>query len=372
MTAPPAPPARSQPVGGSNVAELSDADLDAVWGRLRDIRAEVQNLRKDIDKIESKLQLEDSNTRAAEVAAVISAAAGRFTTNSAQIDDRVVSLRDLCEQRPAIYGYAGDTVANVENLWERCRDTWPTLGGSLDDVAVAVPAIKEAMREIVYQCGMLTIPPRVNEHLEHLRIGNTLDFDESFEDEVGSADDRRRLLDYMARQPAAIDGLVDVEAGVIYAVPRVTGFRLYRPFILPILLVGLGAIGVWLADRQFGSLGAEDSLTAYGLVIAGAIAHFLVDFLKAARTGGSMSLGGVDDWILWLRVREAAVAVSILTLWLGVAGLLVYTSGPVEPGVAFAVGYGVDSVADIFIQRLGGAAEARLSSFASQLTRVTE
>src|SRR6266852_5549192 len=67
-------------------------------------------------------------------------------------------------------------------------------------------------------CATLSLSPRVNDILMNLRVGQPLDFEFEFGQEMPqNADLRKRLFLELAQEGAVIEnGVVDVERGVIY------------------------------------------------------------------------------------------------------------------------------------------------------------
>jgi hypothetical protein len=70
-----------------------------------------------------------------------------------------------------------------------------------------------------------------------------------------------------------------------------------------------------------------------------------------------------------LRARELRIYSAIVTLWIGVAGVITFI-GDQEVGflTAIAVGYGIDSVADVYIQKFERSAKTSLEKVTEQLS----
>jgi hypothetical protein len=68
----------------------------------------------------------------------------------------------------------------------------------------------------------------------------------------------------------------------------------------------------------------------------------------------------VAGFFWWLHVRWASVSLSVLWLWIAVLGLAIVDQ--LSWLTAFLAGYGIDSVADLFLQRFEARASAGVES----------
>jgi hypothetical protein len=246
---------------------------------------------------------------------------------------------------------------------------------TVEEAIVAVAEAEAHFDELIYHCCLVTIPPRVNQHLETLRVGQRLDFHDAFRDEVAKDADRARLLKYLSVHPAAVSGLVDADAGVIYYVSPDGGRRLRSFAMIGAALLGgagiaivLARLGSWLSlvewpvpPQRTGEL-----LVAYLFLVIGAAAHIGVDVLKQSRSGTGTAPSALDDGLLWVHVKEVPIVAGIASLWVGLLGLAV-----LQPSVgwqtAFFVGYSIDSFVDLFLQRFGQFATSRADKLRKDL-----
>jgi hypothetical protein len=253
------------------------------------------------------------------------------------------------------------------------RPAAPWAAPDTDTIVRTSERVQAALEELVFSAAFLTIPPRVNRHLELLRIRQSLDFHATFADELPRKDDRDRVLAYLQAHPAGIAGVVDADRGVI--VHASTSIR--RRAVSYAVIVGaisLGAlvtfvlpqIGIWLgrADWPFDASRAPELLVTYVLVFVGALAHLAVQVLKQGRLDNAPTFTALEEWTLWLHVNELAILGSVLTLWIVFLGLML-TAGNVDWLTALAVGYSVDSVADAYLQRFAGAASTAVAALTS-------
>jgi hypothetical protein len=95
----------------------------------------------------------------------------------------------------------------------------------------------------------------------------------------------------------------------------------------------------------------------------------VVDALKQAQRRGAGSFLALEDWFLWVHVREAALLVGIVSVWAVLVGLALTLS---QPGsitfiTAFAVGYSLDSFLGLFITRFDTVARSAVDAATGRL-----
>jgi hypothetical protein len=356
-------------------------------GILRDMRAEVQNLRRTLMEMLEKEALVDAEMRANEILETLQDQTPIYDYNAVQINARLTELRELVGENPGLYDRYGDEITHIENFWERATLTWPpvpnpALDGSLPSGEAAIAAAGEVLRlahntvadldRLIYHCGLLTIPSRLTQHLEQLRIGQRLDFHASFADEVADDEDRQAILEYIHARPVSLpNGIVDVENGVVYHAARTAARRRWSYiFIALAVLTGallvfvIGQIGqvVDLPDWPVQDDETLNLLVGYAFVVVGGVAHIGVDAIKQARTNSNRSLLAIEDWFAWIHINESGIIIGIAFLWVGFAGLL-FLMGDVEWQTAFLVGYSIDSFVDMFLQRFNNNLKARSRAF---------
>jgi len=100
-------------------------------------------------------------------------------------------------------------------------------------------------------------------------------------------------------------------------------------------------------------------------VLLGALAHFTVDALKASRAHAASGDSSLHDWWYWVQVKQTAIIQSVTWLVVGLLGLAV---SPTHPDwlAGFFVGYSIDSVADVFLQRFAKAIPSNLGALSIQ------
>ena len=370
-------------------------------GILRDVRAEVQNLRRVLVRVQENSQIEDASVRAQEVLKVTENRRELYTYNKEQIDQRLRELRSLIRANPVLYDRYGDEVTHIENFWERATQDWPP---PLDQIMFDPPPegvepptaellkimqadviIRRAtdtivhLDGIIYHAALLTIPGRLNQHLEQLRIGQKLDFDATFSDEVDRADDRRKILEYLSARPMVVrNGIIDVANGVVFhASSSYARRRLSYLYIALAIVVGaLLALIVANMREWFGvsNWPIEEGRTlelvsGYAFVILGGVIHLGVDGLKQARAGQNRTLLAIEDWLLWIHIHEVDILMGVFSLWVGFFGLLTVSPSEINWETAFFIGYSIDSFIDLFLQRFDNNKHAAVAVINQQTTQ---
>ena len=345
--------------------------LPRFFGLLLELRAEVQNLQESMARLRSGAALVDADARAAELAAALAEGESIDRRNRSRIGGLLARLRGIMEGEPRLHQWCADQVIHVENCWERAEYHLDRLRelvgqGKASDAAVLAGAIEVAARlqKITFMAAYLTVPQRVNDHLGQLRIGQALDFHRDFGDELPDAADRHKLLVTMRSHPNEIHGVIDVERGLIYKTASQRRRQVLSLVMQAILfLFGFGIfavlpeVGAWkeLSDRAL-------LLERYLFVAIGAVLHLSMSTLKQRRKGGEDDLMALDDFLLWIHVREVAIAWTVFSVWIGAIGLS-FVSPQATPEAALIVGYSLDSFIDVFLLRF----EAKAGSVAKSL-----
>jgi hypothetical protein len=66
----------------------------------------------------------------------------------------------------------------------------------------------------------------------------------------------------------------------------------------------------------------------------------------------------LNDWVLWLHIRESQIIKGIFYIWAGYV-LLVFGVPRLDWASAFFAGYSIDSVTELFLDRFQTTAKSR-------------
>jgi len=157
----------------------------------------------------------------------------------------------------------------------------------------------------------------------------------NFKDELENDLDRVRLLGYMSDHPKVVMGVVNAENGVIYRASRDWRRRLLS-YLMLLAVVLLGFVLVFVMTNMDAWLGIEDwkpadrfpeLATVYVFLLLGAVAHLLIGSLKQTREKTGSGLVAVEDWLLWLHVKESALLMTVSYIWVGAIALAFSLTG---------------------------------------------
>lgn len=337
-----------------------DPHFDQMLGIVRDIRAEASNLMRVLSELKGKSELTNKKVRAQELIATLHEGGTIFGRSREQINRRLEWLQELLLERSYLYDLYGDEIAVIGNLWERVSLNWPSPKEE-DEAEVLRRVIKvdRDLSELIFHAGYLTIPNRVNQHLEQLRIGRPLDFHRTFEDELPKPEDRIKILRLMHSHPVVIEGIVEIDSGLIYrASPhhrrRLASYLLILgTFLAGALVVFFFAhIDNWLnlKDWPVESNRFMELMVGYLFITLGGVAHIGIDALKQARASKGRSFLALGDMLLWVHIKELSIIAGMVSLLIGILALAVLTP-KIDWQMAFLVGYSIDSFIDLFLQR---------------------
>ncbi len=272
-----------------------------------------------------------------------------------------------------------EPVRRVISLWAQVEaiplvhDPYAAL--SVQDYLRQLGVLEMLCRKIVFQIGLITIPERVNEWLRLARPGYYIPFHDVFADELPDFEERVRVLHYLAWAPKVLTGgLVNVELGLIY---RYSHNPMHRYLTaLGVALAFLAASGLivaachlplsdWpLQPTRMGTL-----LIGWAAVLVGVLVHIGISTTKQVQQqGGRPPIIAIEDALLWINARFGYILFKLLMALMGFFALA-FTTGAdkVTPFGMFLVGYGLDSVIEIFGVSLEQRASTRLGALKRRL-----
>lgn len=271
----------------------------------------------------------------------------------------------------------GDSIRNIRNLWELMQ-TNPLLAnpdGELksDEQLHCLSLLQAQARKIVFTAGFWTIPERLNDWLASASPGYYVPFHVVFEDELPNADDRLRMLNYLAWAPTRVNaGFVDPATGLIYRYAEDAQQRALSVIYLAIaflvlttLVLGIGHVGI--AEWPFTPDQDKKAVTAWLAVVAGALVHIVVGASKRLRAQpGLPPILALGNFSRIINAKLGSFMLKLITALIGFCGLA-FAGGEMTLLNAFLVGYSLDSFIELFGSGLEQRATAQLNAVQSRL-----
>lgn len=308
------------------------------------------------------------------VEAVLEAAVDEWESarETAALEAKRRELADLLEGETDLYEYAEDTWSVVKGL-SRLQDRWPE--GFPEEAAWLATAAKQSrkiLQEVVYYCSKVTVPGDVEGDLANLRVGKPLDFGTAFKATLPDQEQRKQILTELSNRH--IGGWVDIAAELIYKLSPTRFGRIatcVAPFLLALVAAGLMYVIPLFDLPSSWNLGEDWELVgAFGLVIAGAVIHLLVENVKQLQSR-SVPIVAITEGTYWLNLRWIGLLLTVLWALVVTIGLRVLnfdTTGS-EGAMAFlAAGYSLDSVAGLILTRFDSTAGVLLRNVESAVT----
>lgn len=365
-----AAPAVVEPEGGNGGDPPAGAlpqkdDFYDLMGHMRDIRVEAQSLQRMLDDLKKLAKIEDAKTRERETARLLVEWRDLYGRNAGQIRSHFAAIKAIFVRNSLIYDSCGDELTCMDNAWDRVTAAWPVLkNGAARVTAPDIPKVEEALREIIFHAGYVTIPSRANQHLEKKWVGQQLDFHATFADEMPAKEERQEILKRLHDSPMAVNGIVDPGNGMIYRFAE-KGWRRVASYVLMALaFAGCGVLAVLFAKAGdwYGILGYPLSglrlkalIFNYLAIMLGGLFHLAFTALKQYRASQEGAFVALDNWFLWGHVKEKPIIGGIFMIWIVYLGWLI-ARGSQDAVTLFFVGYSFDSFIDLFLKRFEVAA----------------
>jgi hypothetical protein len=362
----PNPPSAQQPLDGGR----SDTDR-LMFALLREMSGAAQYLRSFAKEALGESSTAQGDVRSERLAKKLSTELrGRLDKI---VNESLKAIDDVFKGHVDEHEWCADTIVHLKLWWAQVWDLWPTAQLPFDEARARVEKIDACLDQIIYFCADLVLSPRINDILANLRVGQSLDFEYIFGSELPRSPElRKQLFLGLAQQGSALtNGVVDVENGVIYraaaarrdqamSVVRLTlllALGALLPFALALVPKENGSFqwGHWVqlsSWENFESLLKNfwPLLVNYLLILVGSAAHVAIDALKAAKAQTNPSFQALNDWILWVHVREVKLRWSIGYVILGYV-LLSVGMPDLASLSAFFAGYSINSITELFLGR---------------------
>jgi hypothetical protein len=315
--------------------------------KLRDIREELTAIDRLIAAYDGASDA-DRAVREADLVAVVAA-------ERAGIDARLAAATDLVDADPALASWCSDSVIRIANLWAAYCRSWDAraTGGS-------TAGLRADLRACILEIAFITVPARVNQNLETLRVGGRMSFYDEFADELPDREMAGQILEWMSRHPKTVEGVVDLAGGTVVRADS----RTWRQFASPGMVLVLGALMVLIASQSRHWMGwldlpakpelrGGDFVRGILVAYAGAVLHIGIAALKQQRTASATdarTFTALGNVLTWIHVNESALLFYAFIVPV-TAGVFLVIQGKVAVASVFFVGYAIDSVLDTFVER---------------------
>jgi len=261
---------------------------------------------------------------------------------------------------------AGD-MTTIELTWSRVKDLWPPAKTSFEDAEPRLKQLDSELDQIVYECESLTLSPAINDTMENLRVGQPLDIDFEYGPDLPKSDalTNRLVLELAQESNVIVAGVVDASQRVIYKASSSRAEQRWSVVRIAIAWVVIGLATAAIAALITNQLNQwppmwtvlRNLLANYVALSVGTGAHWLVEAVKTQRAQTKPSFQAMNDWILWLHVREYEVLWSLV--WLGLGYVLMSKTISLNLSSAFFAGYSIDSVMEVYLQRFSATVQKK-------------
>jgi len=252
----------------------------------------------------------------------------------------------------------------------------PTPNASLDsqEQIHELTLINTLIDKIVYHCGYLTIPSRLTDWLKLTRTGYYIPFHEVFQDEVPNANDRGRLLKFLAWSPVEIKNVyIDLNAGLVYKYSH-NAFERFMSLVYLLLAFAISTgIVVWSCQANLSGWPLKPEnlgtmISGWVALLVGVAVHIGIGSIKDTRKKGLPVQFAPGDIFFIVNVRLSQIVLKLFIALIGLFGL-VLSSGITQSGLysCFLVGYSLDSFVEMFGSSLSTQSASQLNALQKQL-----
>ena len=218
-----------------------------------------------------------------------------YTYNKEIISKKLDEIDNLLSKCPELEFECADEIIHIKNYWKCLEYHWPNFTQKKEIHLEDIEKCSECICELIFHCNIITIPPRINNHLDEYHPGQTLDFYTSFRDEVCDEKQSNQIMEYLSKFPKCINGYIDLKSGLVYkaALPKKQKYSCFR--ILAVIVIGALLLPAVLAYMSENLLSNSidffncylQLIIVYAFIIAGAASHIGLDSVKQIRSGDS-------------------------------------------------------------------------------------
>lgn len=339
-------------------ATESRAAFARVMGLLRQIAEEAANLEHHYSEANKPTESTEPGIDDAVRAERWDFAKRAFDRNRSQLNDLFSAVTSVLDADDNVRDWCGREVTRMANHWESLQAIHDrAVSSATTPNSTVLEKLASHGDEIVFECGRLTVPSRLEQHLSSYRPGQILAFHDTFEDEIRNEEKRKAILKYLYEHPTIVNGIVDPETGDVTRVSGKSARRAFSWVVAAILVVA--ALGGAAALARFGpfslaeGVDGGDVAESVAVVLIGMMVHVLIGLLKdlrRSRTDNKRRFASVGNWILWGHAKELELWTAILF-----AGVLAFFLGGLrgekEWLTLFAAGYSGDSLIEVLLPK---------------------
>jgi hypothetical protein len=269
--------------------------------------------------------------------------------------------------------WGASILINLDLIWKDIGNTWPPDRTKPEQGLRILSGCADPLDEMIYICTSTLLTPEINDVLSNLDVGQPLDVNFKFGDTFPrNAERQHRLLLEVAQERAVIaNGIVDYDHGVIYRVdpPSKRWKSYFKPPVLLLALFVFIALLPWVG-------GFVDSwplkpemrmplIAGYAMWTIGAFLHVLIGALRQQRSPTAPAFAVMDNWPLWVHIKERAILYGIVWITLGYI-ILIFLKQDLDFRVALLAGYSADSLTELFVERFEGLSSVAVKAITEQ------
>jgi len=348
-----------------------------IFARLDEIRAAALRWRDELQaatkESDTKLALTAQSVRMQQIEEIVQGAITKLQDLAAPQPVIVTETTD--DERKREDEWIAGSLTDLSLIWKKIRNAWPADANQPASAIAKMNDCVQFLDEIVCICVELRLTPLINDFLENVEVGHELDLEFAFgADFPKNPEMRKRLILDVAQQRDVLNSaLVDPVRGVIYRLPpKQTRWRSY--WSSPLIVIGFIALLAALPSAHrfydnwpFQPAQRNTLIGNYVLWILGALFHVLIQALRQLRAPTVPAFAVMDDWLIWLSVKQRSICLGIVWITIGYLLMSVF-SHVLDWKTVLLAGYCSDSLTDLFVQRFEVTAERATKSISRALT----
>lgn len=272
------------------------------------------------------------------------------------ITDRLNAAEQLLAEDAQLAEDHADAIARIWNSWEDLLESWESRSAKGLDTQLFI----RYLDAIIVKLGVLTVPARINKTLRLLRVGAAMNFHAEFKELLPSPEIRAEVLNWIQEHPVSVCGVVNATTGTIVKASPKAYRRALSCFSIFATAVGVCAVAAfssrWLDELHVGTVPLNvtdhDYIWAIVFSYAGALFHVVVASLKQQKgtAPANRDFAAIGNLAIWIHVHESYLFWYTLVIPIAVYSLILAT-GQIMLPTLFFLGYSIDSVLDVFLDR---------------------